>query len=344
MRNLDTIARDHADEVRRAVSSLPLPALEPRRSARPRALLAIGYGFGVIVVLAIPLIWMSLTSQPDQGPVAPPGAPVSTLPVEPHDMGPNFFGHVIPLDGAPELLGVSEMDFLAAMLPTTPEEMRVHSAWNAMRYNVEQEQLAECMAGGGFEYTPGRLGSPYFIRQLYLPDFETEAIRGLAWPLEWESEASPSPSVVHRESDEWREAFNQCSIRQAAESGVFDIQTGVTGEWWETIASVNISPAMREATGEMLQCVAAAGGPDALTIGALYTATNDVLEGRAPEYEVPASEHPGLFVGCSRDLDETRNAILHAKRVGFLEETRTQVLFAGERYFDSIVARSGFED
>ena len=84
----------------------------------------------------------------------------------------------IPIDGQPEAIGVTSIDYVAAVLPTTPEEVRVAAAWEAIRYNVEASWTEECMNESGFPVDIPLVTASMLRRRAEMPDFQLDAQLG----------------------------------------------------------------------------------------------------------------------------------------------------------------------
>ncbi|MCI0425333.1 MAG: hypothetical protein L0Z47_05695 [Actinobacteria bacterium] len=253
-----------------------------------------------------------------------------------------------PIDGRPEDLGVASIDFITAMFPTSPVEHRVSAAWMALRYNVEQSRVAECMADQGLVLVPDRITAAYLRRNGDMPDFQLDAERGI-WEPGGPQPGDPGPrppsSASAAEAEAWNQAYFDCGNGISNEvSGRFDSVIGQVPFWFGIVDEVNNSSEMKHATDTLLSCVAEGGGPQVDRVVDIYLYLDTVVQGSETKDEAlgALADMATLVAGCAGDYDAVRQALLIPKRDEIVAGY-SDVLAEAELYFNEVMA-VGFGD
>jgi len=253
----------------------------------------------------------------------------------------------VALNGNPELLGVTNIDFVTAMFPTSPEEHRISAAWEALKYNVRGKMVEDCMAEAGFDYRRTRYSSMFFQRNGDMQDFELDARIGmLANSIGIDSDEEPPASSSQAEKDAWSAALARCDSRVSeSQHESFDYVIGSVALWWDIVRDVNNSAEMATATESMLMCIADAGGPRVETLQDVYLVTDrmvmdGIAAGRDPNSVTV--EVAQTIADCAGDYNETRQALLVPIRDRIVEEYAEELAEA-EEYFNEML-RLAYED
>lgn len=252
----------------------------------------------------------------------------------------------VPIDGQPEAIGVTSVEFVAAVFPTTPEEVRVTAAWDAIRYNVEASWTEQCMSEAGFVLDIPRVTASMTRRRSEMPDFQLDAQLGFDLFIDEASLIEPGPLAGASEAERvaWETTYQGCSLEtERRRSEGFDQVLGRTPAWWDIVSDVNNSEEMAQATSQMLSCVAEGGGPVANSIEDLYGGIDVLLRNAetAEEFDSIAASMPDLIAGCAGTYDSTKQELLVPERHRLLRDYASELAEA-EEYFDSVLARAGF--
>jgi hypothetical protein len=245
------------------------------------------------------------------------------------------------LDGRPSDLGVDGIDFAGAVLPTSIQEIRMLSVWEAARSNVESGWVEACMKARGATILIPRITAYDLRRQAAIPDFELDAEFGFYDPAPDEWSPAPPAGSTAEDAAAWNLAYSECSLEvEAKRSERFDQVIGQAPSWFAIVDQVTTSPEMHVVTEQMLQCIGDAGGPDVDTVGELYS---DRIAKEADSLAAAGQasiELAQLIEQCAGDYDATRENLLLPKRDAFMEE-HAPVLATAELYFDEVMTEAG---
>lgn len=333
------------------VETKPLDVRPHRRTPRTNPLLVTLVAAVSVFVLALPLMFRSSNpvdtdaSAPLAGPAtttAETGVSGSTTPTTDATGSTTEPTNRRSMDGSPEELGVTSIDFVTAILPTSPVEYRESAAWNAIYYNVTNHRFEQCMAVQEIAVEVPRASAMDLRRSAELPDFELDATYGTldANDLTWN--ASPPASTSPTEAKTWQETFDQCSLDvEKWKSEGFDQVIGRLPAWFDTIREVNGSAEMADTTTRLLSCVAAGGGPQADSLDDLYGVYNSLLQSAETKDEAIqiGLEMSRLLNSCVGDYNQTRQDILVPKRDQIVDEY-ADVLAEAKPFFDSVLSEA----
>lgn len=247
------------------------------------------------------------------------------------------------MDGTPKELGVSSIDFVTAMLPTSPVEYRVSAAWQATYYNVVNHWFELCMADEGFVVEVPRASAMDLRRNADLPDFQLDAQYGTfdAADLSWNG--SPPQSASAAEAEAWQRVYDRCSLDvEKRKSEGFDQVIGRLPFWFDIVREVNDSPEMADATSQLLSCVAEGGGPEANSVRDLFAAYNSLILKTANSKDEAVDigfEIGRLLNDCAGNYDQIRQDLLVPKRDEIVDGYG-DVLAEAEAFFDEVLAEA----
>lgn len=297
----------------------------------------------VTLAVLVPLLFLG---GEQSNPVLPPiGAAPTTSEATTTTSQPRSSVDRLPLDGRAQDLGVTSIDFMTALFPTSPEEHRQTAAWTAIRHNVEQSWVEICMVEGGVSAEMPRILALDVRRNADMPDFELDAELGIIEGTfdGYEGATAPAGSSAG-EATAWQDAYTQCSdVVETKRSERFDQVIGqAVGSWWDTVRRVNTSSEMAQVTDRMLSCAAAQGGPQVDAVRDLYS---DSLTMNARDLETAAEEGldlAGVIAECAGDYNQIRQSLLIPEREQ-IEIRYETALAEAETYFIEVLDAAGTE-
>lgn len=350
------LSEESRRELRRVLGEMeslapPAPELEtrplevhPRMRSRPRPLLVTLGAAAAVFVLALPFVLRSPTQDTAvSNRSAPVAGPATTATTTDEQVATTMPVERRPMDGSPQELGVTSVDFITAILPTSPVEYRVSAAWQAMYYNVVNHWFEVCVADQGFVVEVPRASAMDLRRNAVLPDFELDAQHGTfdATDLTWNG--SPPQSASTAEAEAWHQAVDECNLDvEKRKSEGFDQVIGRLPDWFDIIREVNDSPEMADTTSRLLSCVSDGGGPEADSLEDLRGAYNSLIQETAKTKDDAVEigfEMSRLLNNCAGGYDQVRQDLLIPKRDQIVNDYE-DVLAEAKPFFDEVLSEA----